>query len=77
MYAMLVTLDVLKFFDNVKFVSDEQSLNIDAIPVTLDVSKPLRSKLVNAEQPWNICDMFVTLDVSKPPRSKLVKFLQL
>ena len=44
--------------------------------VTLEVSKPDKSKLVRLVQWSNIERMSVTLEVSKPDKSKLVRLVQ-
>ena len=51
----------------------EHPWNIDAIAVTLEVSKLDRSKVVRLEHPWNIDAIAVTLEVSKLDRSKVVR----
>ena len=44
--------------------------------VTLEVSKPERSRDVRAEQPRNMESMFVTLEVFQPERLRDLRALQ-
>ena len=40
------------------------------MPVTLEVSRPERSREASEEQPENMEPMYVTLEVSRPERSR-------
>ena len=72
--STLVTFEVLKKFGpRMREVRLEHKSNIEAIFVTAEVSRPVRSREVRPEQKANIAAIFVTAEVLKPERSREVR----